>query len=54
MTKDGRKIEVAAKIVSPQEADTVFANGAQGIGLFAALKCFICRIDSVPSEDRQF
>jgi len=53
MTTDGRKIEVAANIVSPQEADTVFANGAQGIGLFRTEMLYM-QNDSVPSEDRQF
>lgn len=53
MTADGRKIEVAANIVSSQEADIVFNNGAQGIGLFRTEMLYM-QDDSIPSEDRQF
>ncbi|MCE5341221.1 MAG: phosphoenolpyruvate--protein phosphotransferase [Planctomycetaceae bacterium] len=53
LTADGRKIDVAANIVSSQEADIVFNNGAQGIGLFRTEMLYM-QNDSVPSEDEQF
>lgn len=53
MTADGRMIEVAANIASSQEAEIVFGNGAQGIGLFRTEMLYM-QNDSVPSETEQF
>ncbi|MEN6384614.1 MAG: phosphoenolpyruvate--protein phosphotransferase [Phycisphaerales bacterium] len=53
LTSDGRQIEVAANIVSSQEADLVFNNGAQAIGLFRTEMLYMSN-DAIPSEDQQF
>jgi phosphoenolpyruvate-protein phosphotransferase len=53
LTADGRGVDVAANIVSSQEAGIVFNNGAQSIGLFRTEMLYM-QNDSVPSEAEQF
>jgi multiphosphoryl transfer protein len=51
--KDGHRIEIAANISRAEEAAEVFANGADGIGLFRTEMLFFDR-ESAPSEEEQF
>jgi fructose-specific PTS system IIA-like component len=53
VTADGRRIEVAANIGTPDEATVALAAGAEGIGLFRTEMLFADR-DEPPSEDEQF
>jgi fructose-specific PTS system IIA-like component len=53
LTSDGRKLEIGANIASSQEAEKVFNNGAQGIGLFRTEMLYM-QNDNLPSEDEQF
>ena len=52
MTRDGRHIEVAGNIVSIDDADLAFANGAEGIGLFRTEMLFMER-SQAPCEEEQ-
>ncbi|TNJ67869.1 phosphoenolpyruvate--protein phosphotransferase [Paenibacillus hemerocallicola] len=53
LTKDGRKIEIAANIGSPLDADAAIAVGAEGIGLFRTEFLYMNR-SSLPDEEEQF
>jgi len=53
MTKDGRRLEVAANIASAPEAALAFARGAEGIGLFRTELLFMDR-PGPPSEEEQY
>lgn len=53
ITRDGRRIEVAANVSSAEEVAVAFANGAEGIGLFRTEMLFIGR-DRAPAEEEQF
>ena len=53
VTEDGRWIEVAANITSAAEADSAFAAGAEGIGLFRTELLFADRRQA-PAEAEQF
>jgi multiphosphoryl transfer protein len=53
LTSDGYRMEVAANISSPEEAEAALASGSDGIGLFRTEMLFIGR-DAPPSEDEQF
>ncbi len=52
ITTDGHRIRVAANIGTPDEAETAFLNGADGIGLFRTEVFFMGRA-SLPGEDEQ-
>lgn len=52
-TKDGKRIEVAANIGSPNDVAAVLENGGEAVGLFRSEFLFIER-DTVPSEEEQF
>jgi fructose-specific PTS system IIA-like component len=53
VTRDGRRIEVGANISSVDEAVAVFAQGAEGIGLFRTELLFMDRSEA-PGEEEQF
>jgi phosphocarrier protein FPr len=53
VTKDGRRVEVAANINRAAEARRAIDAGAEGVGLMRTEFLFLER-DSVPSEDEQF
>lgn len=53
MTTDGRGIEVAANIGTPEEAANARNEGADGVGLFRTEFLFVDR-ETPPSEDEQF
>ena len=52
-TQDGRRIEVAANVGSPEDGDAAVANGAEGVGLLRTEFLFLER-DSLPTEDEQY
>ncbi len=52
-TKDGRRIEVSANIVSAEESEEALAWGAEGVGLFRTEFLFMKRTD-LPSEEEQY
>ena len=51
-TQDGRRIEVAANVGSPEDVDAAVANGAEGVGLLRTEFLFLER-HSLPTEDEQ-
>lgn len=51
-TADGRRLEIAANVGSPEEARLAFENGADGIGLFRTELLFMSR-EQPPSEEDQ-
>lgn len=53
VSKDGRKVEIAANIGKPGDAKKVLEYDADGIGLFRTEFLFMDR-DSIPSEEEQF
>ncbi|HET7580775.1 MAG TPA: phosphoenolpyruvate--protein phosphotransferase [Bacillales bacterium] len=53
ITKDGKHVELAANIGSPDDLDTVLANGAEGIGLYRTEFLYMGR-DSLPGEEEQY
>ncbi|MDR1930512.1 MAG: phosphoenolpyruvate--protein phosphotransferase [Treponema sp.] len=53
LTRDGRKIELAANIGGVDDIDAVLANDAEGIGLFRSEFLFLGR-NSAPGEEEQF
>ena len=52
VTADGRRVEIAANIGSPQEAAVALQYGAEGVGLFRTEFLFMER-DSAPTEEEQ-
>ena len=52
-TADGFRIEVAANISLPGEAESAFVAGAEGIGLFRTEMLFVGQ-DEPPSEQQQY
>jgi len=52
-TRDGRKVEVAANVGSPEEMDIALSYGAEGIGLFRTEFSYLNR-DSLPTEEELF
>ena len=52
-TRDGRRIEVAANIGSPSEAEGALEWGAEGVGLFRTEFLFMQRPE-LPTEDEQY
>ena len=53
VSKDGRKVEIAANIGKPGDIKKVLEYDADGIGLFRTEFLFMDR-DSIPSEEEQF
>ena len=53
VTKDGRRVHLAANLELPEEIPSVQAHGAQGIGLYRT-EFFYLNRDDLPSEDEQF
>jgi multiphosphoryl transfer protein len=53
LTRDGRRIEVAANIGSPEDVPAAIENGAEGVGLLRTEFLFLDR-DSLPGEDEQY
>ncbi len=53
VTMDGARLEIGANISSAAEAETAFANGADGVGLFRTELLF-ARRDQAPTEEEQF
>ncbi len=53
ITKDGKKIEIAANIASVEDIKLATANGADGIGLFRTEFLYMNN-KSLPSEEKQF
>ena len=51
-TADGRTVEIAANIASPDELDAALENGAEGIGLLRTELLFAA-YPAMPSEDEQ-
>jgi multiphosphoryl transfer protein len=52
VTRDGHRVEVAANIGGPQEAQAAVAQGAEGVGLLRSEFLFLER-DTAPSEAEQ-
>ncbi|USG65926.1 phosphoenolpyruvate--protein phosphotransferase [Brevibacillus ruminantium] len=53
VTKDGKRVELAANIGNPQEAAQALASGAEAVGLFRTEFLYMGR-DQFPTEDEQF
>ncbi len=53
VTADGRKLELAANIGTPQELPAALEKGAEGIGLFRSEFLFMDRPE-LPTEEEQF
>ncbi len=53
VTRDGKLIEIAANIASPNDLKRVLENDAEGIGLFRSEFLFMDR-SSAPDEEEQF
>ena len=53
ISKDGKKVEIAGNIGSPEDAKNVIENGGEGIGLFRTEFLFMDR-DCMPTEEEQF
>lgn len=53
ITLDGRKVELAANIGTPNEVNDVIKNDGEGVGLFRTEFIYMNR-DTMPSEEEQF
>lgn len=53
VTKDGKHVELAANIGSPNDLKGVLANGAEGIGLYRTEFLYMGR-DNLPDEEEQY
>jgi len=53
LTRDGKHVEIAANIGSPQDVDNVLANGGEGVGLYRTEFLYMER-NQLPTEDEQF
>ena len=53
VTKDGRRIELAANIELPSETDSVISHGADGIGLYRTEFLYMNRA-GLPTEEQQY
>ncbi|WP_272999771.1 phosphoenolpyruvate--protein phosphotransferase [Hydrogenibacillus schlegelii] len=53
VTRDGRRVEVAANLGHPRELPAVLESGAEGVGLFRTEFLFMDR-DAAPDEEEQF
>ena len=52
-TRDGRHIVLSANIELPEDVEAVFANGAEGIGLYRTEFLYLGR-NTLPTEDEQY
>ncbi|MDR3563137.1 MAG: phosphoenolpyruvate--protein phosphotransferase [Negativicutes bacterium] len=53
VTTDGRRVEIAANIGTPQDVAAVIANGGEGVGLFRTEFLYMGRAH-LPSEEEQY
>ncbi|NYE56411.1 phosphoenolpyruvate--protein phosphotransferase [Carboxydothermus ferrireducens] len=53
ITRDGKRVEVAANIGTPEEADLALNQGAESIGLYRTEFLFMSKKE-MPSEEEQF
>jgi len=53
ITKDGKQVELAANIGSPDDIDYVLKNGGEGVGLYRTEFLYMNN-DNFPTEDEQF
>lgn len=53
ITLDGRKVELAGNIGTPQNAENVMHNGGEGVGLFRTEFLYMDN-DNLPTEEQQF
>ncbi len=53
ITKDGKQIDIYGNIEMPQEIESVFEHGGEGIGLFRTEYLYLSK-DNLPSEDEHF
>ncbi|MGB8644363.1 MAG: phosphoenolpyruvate--protein phosphotransferase [Anaerolineae bacterium] len=53
LTRDGRRIEVAANIGTPADAQVAMSAGAEGVGLFRSEFLFLDR-KTAPTEEEQY
>jgi phosphotransferase system enzyme I (PtsI) len=53
ITKDGKHVEIAANIGSPDDMDGVLRNGAEGIGLYRTEFLYMNN-DDFPTEEQQY
>lgn len=52
-TSDGKHVELAANIGTPEDIESVLKNGAEGVGLYRTEFLYMGR-DSLPTEEEQF
>jgi len=53
LTKDGKQVELAANIGSPDDVESVLKNGGEGVGLYRTEFLYMNN-DNLPTEDEQF
>ncbi len=53
VTKDGKHVEIAANIGSPDDVDSVLKNGGEGVGLYRTEFLYMNN-DNFPTEDEQY
>ena len=53
VSKDGKHVEIAANIGSPDDIESVIKNGAEGVGLYRTEFLYMNN-DDFPTEDEQF
>lgn len=53
LSKDGRRVELAANIGTPKDLDGVLSNDAEGVGLYRTEFLYMDR-DKLPTEEEQF
>ncbi|MED4403747.1 phosphoenolpyruvate--protein phosphotransferase [Metabacillus fastidiosus] len=53
VTSDGKHVELAANIGTPEDIESVLKNGAEGVGLYRTEFLYMGR-DSLPTEEEQF
>lgn len=53
ITSDGKHVELAANIGTPQDIDGVLANGGEGVGLYRTEFLYMER-DQLPTEEEQY
>ncbi len=53
ISKDGHRIDIAANIGTPEDVESVIANGGEGIGLYRTEFLYM-DTNKLPSEDEQF
>ena len=53
ITLDGYQVELSANIGTPDDVDSVVANGGEGVGLYRTEFLYMTR-SSFPTEDEQY